>query len=281
MAVVPADSIFGKELVGWPGSASGLPIHRPDIKQNNPLGIFFFVPRFSTKIMQFSPPFETVTLRRRYKRFLADVERRDGTALTVHCPNTGTMLSCSAPGSPAAISVAANPDRKYPHTLEMVMANDIWIGVNTSRTNSLVAEAILGGQIDGFTKSAIVTREVKVADNCRLDLRISDLAGDTWMEIKNCSLAEDRCALFPDAVSLRGQKHLRELTHLAKDGQQAAIFFLVQRTDVDVFRPADRIDPVYGQLLRQAAQAGVTVLAYTAAVSPAGIAVTNRLPCQF
>ena len=230
--------------------------------------------------MQFSPPLETVTLLRRYKRFLADVERSDQTVITVHCPNTGTMLSCSTAGSKAAISLATNPGRKYPHTLEMVKANDIWVGVNTSRTNSLVAEAIHEGQIAGFAKAATVTREVTIAAHCRLDLHISQPSGETWMEIKNCSLAEEGCALFPDAVSLRGQKHLRELTLLARAGKQAAIFFLVQRADTDHFRPADRIDPVYGQLLREAEIAGVTILAYQAEVSPTGIAVTNRLPCQ-
>ena len=231
--------------------------------------------------MLFSPELISGTLIKRYKRFLADILMPDGTTLTVHCPNTGTMRTCSTPESPVMLSISDNPKRKYPHTLEMIYENKTWIGVNTIRTNSLVAEALAEGKIAEFNAIEKIRREVTVSKGSRLDLLIDHEQTRTYMEIKNCSMAVDRCAMFPDAVTVRGTKHLNELIKLKQQGENAAIFFLIQRGDTDQFRPAEHIDPTYAMQLRAAKDAGVLVLAYQAEVTPEGISVNHALPISF
>lgn len=215
---------------------------------------------------------------KRYKRFLADIELDSGETITVHCPNTGTMLSCSTPGSPVALSTSDNPKRKYPHTLEMVYENSTWIGVNTARTNALVAEAISNGSIHEFENVSKIKREVKTSDHTRLDLHLISESSEIYIEVKNCSLAEDRCAMFPDAVTTRGTKHLNELIRLSREGHRSCIFFLVQRMDVDSFSPASHIDKIYAKTLKEASEQGVLLLAYQAEVSLKSIDVVGKLP---
>ncbi|SHO51983.1 DNA/RNA nuclease SfsA [Desulfopila aestuarii] len=230
--------------------------------------------------MFFNPPLATATLVQRYKRFLVDVKLSDGQILTIHCPNTGSMRSCSTPGSLVAFSHSDNPGRKYPHTLEMVQDRDTWVGVNTSRTNSLVAEAVEMGRIPEFQYVDHIKREVTVAKGSRLDLAISRGEETTYVEVKNCSLVEKGIAMFPDAVTSRGTKHLHELMTLANNGHGACIFFLVQRLDAKSFAPAKHIDLLYSETLKEAAAKGVSVLAYQAEVSLTGIEVVKRLPCN-
>ena len=228
--------------------------------------------------MKFESPLITGRLIKRYKRFLADIELDSGEVLTVHCPNTGTMLSCSTPGSPVALSVSDNPKRKYPHTLEMVYENSTWIGVNTARTNALVAEAISNGSIHEFPSVNKIKREVKTSDHTRLDLHLISEGTEVYIEVKNCSLAQDGCAMFPDAVTTRGTKHLNELIRLSEEGHRSCIFFLVQRMDADNFSPASHIDKVYAETLRTASEQGVLILAYQAEVSPESINIFRKLP---
>lgn len=227
--------------------------------------------------MQFPSTLTPGRLIKRYKRFLADIDTDSG-IITAHCPNTGTMRSCSTPGSRVYLSLSSNPKRKYPHTLEMVEDNRTWVGVNTSRTNSLVAEAITSGKIKEFLSVDKLQREVKTSAHSRLDLAVS--AGDslTYIEVKNCSLAEDGLAMFPDAVTSRGAKHLQELCDLHRRGHGACIFFLVQRMDADRFTPASHIDPGYGAALKNAVESGVTMLVYQACVTPEAIEVVRSLP---
>lgn len=155
------------------------------------------------------------------------------------------------------------------------------MGVNTARTNGLVAAAILNGQIAEFKNADGVAAEIKTSVHTRLDLLIKEGTASTYMEVKTCSLAIDGCAMFPDAVTVRGTKHLHELTRLAQEGSGAAIFFLVQRMDADHFAPAMHIDPTYGQALQQAKTAGVLILAYQARVTPKGIEIVGSLPSVF
>ncbi|BCL62281.1 sugar fermentation stimulation protein [Desulfomarina profundi] len=228
--------------------------------------------------MQFDAPLLPATLIRRYKRFLADVRLENGETLTVHCPNTGTMLSCSTPGSPVRLSISDNPKRKYPHTLEMVRDNGTWVGVNTSRTNKLVIEAIQRGLVPELSPFDAIRAEVKTSAGSRLDLMVSRGEKRTYVEIKNCSLAENGCAMFPDAKTVRGTKHLNELIRLKNEGHQTCIFFLVQRMDADRFSPASHIDPVYGETLMKANREGVQILVYQAEVTPEEITVVRNLP---
>jgi len=215
---------------------------------------------------------------RRYKRFLADILLADGQSLTVHCPNSGSMHGCSTPGSPVVISHADNPHRKYPWTLEMVQDHGVWIGVHTGRTNHLVREALENGVIDDFGLLYAIRPEVSVAAGSRLDFRLETASGPIYLEVKNCSLAENSVALFPDAVTARGAKHLHELVRLAAAGYGAAVIFCVQRSDADCCAPAAAIDPVYAETVAWAASQGVRFLAYRAEVGPQAITVREKIP---
>ena len=228
--------------------------------------------------MQFTPPLSTGYLLRRYKRFLVEIAMPDGTKRTIHCPNTGSMLGCSEPGSRVAFSSSASTTRKYPETLEMVFQDSVWIGVNTSRTNALVAEALSENAITGLEGCEKIIKEVKTSDHCRLDLMVQHQGENTYIEVKNCSLVVNDTAYFPDAVTERGAKHLYELIRLKNCGYRAVIFYLVQRADASAFAPADHIDPHYGRLLREAASHGVEIMAYRAEVSPLVIRVAEQLP---
>ncbi len=228
--------------------------------------------------MRFAQKLQAGILVRRYKRFLADVRLASGETITIHCPNSGSMLGCSDPGSPVCFSESSNPKRKYAHTLEMVQVAGSWVGVNTARTNALVREAIEAGRVREFAGVGRIDAEVRTSENSRLDFLLHRGGEKIYLEVKNCSLAEGGVALFPDAVTARGTKHLEELLRLRRQGHGAAVFFCVQRGDAESFRPASQIDPLYGRTLAEAAAGGVQVLAYRAEVSPAGIEVAVPLP---
>ncbi|PIE58098.1 MAG: DNA/RNA nuclease SfsA [Desulfobulbus propionicus] len=217
---------------------------------------------------------------KRYKRFLADVQLDDGRILTVHCPNSGSMLGCSDPGLPVLISRSTNPQRKYPWTLELVRVGPSWIGINTARTNKLVHEALTNGRINHFDPIKTIVPEVKISEKSRLDFMLEHEPGGrtTYLEVKNCSLAQDKCALFPDAVTARGTRHLEELISLAHQGHGASLLFCIQREDTDAFQPAAHIDPNYAETLAKAIKAGVLVLAFKARVSPQEIYIRKEVP---
>ncbi len=228
--------------------------------------------------MQFSSPLVKGILIKRYKRFLADIQLDSGALVTAHCPNTGKMLTCSTPGSAVCLSQSDKAQRKYAYTLEMIRVGDTWVGVNTARANKLVAEAILLGRIDELRSIERIAAEVKTSSHTRLDLHLTEGTRNIYMEVKTCSLVINGCAMFPDAITTRGTKHLQELIRLVKEGSEACIFFLVQRMDADRFAPAVHIDAEYGKNLHDAIVAGVKVLIYQAHVSPQGIDVVRPIP---
>lgn len=230
--------------------------------------------------MHFSRPLKQGALIKRYKRFLADIKLPDSSRITVHCPNSGSMLACSEPGSPVCYSRSDNPKRKYQHTLEMVHNGKTWIGVNTSRTNRIVAEAIENKQIKELNHFESIRREVKTSAESRLDLLLEGGEKQTYIEVKNCSLAENGWALFPDAVTARGTKHLRELARLVNLGHRGVIFFLVQRLDCNGFSPAAAIDSVYADTLVEVQLKGVEILAYQAEVTTVSIEIVRSLPVR-
>ena len=221
----------------------------------------------------------TGTLIRRYQRFLADVELESGETITVHCPNSGSMTGCAVPGSRVVLSRSDRPGRKYPCTWELVQVGGCWIGINTGITPALVREGIACGVVTELQGYGTIRPEVRRGDS-RLDLLLTGERGTCWVEVKNVTLAENGLALFPDAVTERGQKHLAELMGVVRSGERGVIFFVVQRGDCRAMAPADRIDPRYGALLREAVAAGVEALAYRAEVSPEGVALAARLPVE-
>jgi sugar fermentation stimulation protein A len=217
-------------------------------------------------------------LLRRYKRFLADIELADGTLVTAHCPNSGSMKGCAAVGSPVMLSVSNKPSRKLLYTWELVQADGVWVGINTSLTNRIAREGIENGTVSELSGYERVQGEVPYGAHSRLDFMLSGRRGDCFVEVKNVTLVDGRLALFPDAVTTRGQKHLRDLMAIVAGGRRGVIFFVVQRGDAESVSPADTIDPEYGRLLRSAVDRGVEAIAYRAMVSPAEIRVSQRLP---
>lgn len=229
--------------------------------------------------MQFKTPLQTATLIKRYKRFLADVTTDEGKEITVYCPNTGSMRGCSTPGSRVLLSTSPNLKRKYPQTLEMVRGETTWIGVNTGLTNTLVAEAIMEGRIQELQNIDSLTREVTTSKSSRLDLLLERGNSKIYVEIKNCSLVEDGWAMFPDAVTARGTKHLKELARLVEQGHRGYIFFCIQRMDSQHFRPAAHIDPLYADTLAEVIEKGVEMISYQAEIGPEAIIVNKSIPC--
>jgi sugar fermentation stimulation protein A len=219
---------------------------------------------------------------RRYKRFLADVELPDGSIVTAHTPNTGSMKGLCDPGLRVWLRDTGNGNRKYPLSWELVEAGtEVLVGINTIMANSLVCEAIEGGLIGELQGYTSIRKEVRYGkEQSRIDLLLEGSSGGCYVEVKNVTLAEDGVALFPDAVTARGVKHLRELAHVAAEGHRAVIFFCVQRGDVQRVHPADGIDPLYGETLRQVVRQGVEALAYAARVTLDGIELVDRLPVQ-
>jgi sugar fermentation stimulation protein A len=231
--------------------------------------------------MKFESPLIEGTLIQRYKRFLADVELADGSTLTAHTPNTGSMLGCCEPGSRVWLSDSGNPKRKYRHGWELVEAEpEVLVGINTGLANRLVNEAIDGGVIGELQGYASLRREVRYGDeNSRIDMLLeSGPAPDCYVEVKNVTLASGGVARFPDAVSQRGSRHLRELERVVRQGGRGVIVFCIQRGDAETFRPADDIDAEYGRTLRQVLDAGVEALAYRARVTPEAVELDTALP---
>jgi sugar fermentation stimulation protein A len=213
----------------------------------------------------------------RYKRFLADVQLADGTIVTAHCTNTGSMMGCNAPGSPVYISRSANLNRKLPYTWELIRVKKTWVGINTLHPNRLVAHAIETGIIQELRGFDTIRREVLTRPGTRLDLCLEGKNGSCFVEVKNVTLVIDGAAAFPDAVSERGTKHLKELIRLKRKGHRTAVVFVIQRGDCGSFRPADEIDADYGRWLRRAWRAGVEVLHYRARVTWKEIILTEKL----
>lgn len=198
----------------------------------------------------------------RYKRFLADVELEDGSLVTAHTTNTGSMKTCWEPGDRVLLEPAANPERKLKFTWLAVERPGGWVGVETGMPNRIVAEAARRDALPGLPGLHAVRTEVKYgSERSRIDvLALDGEARQVFIEVKNTTLKEGPWALFPDAVTERGTKHLRELQAMVREGHRAAIALFVHRTDVDRFDAAREIDPTYAAELDRAAKTGVLVL---------------------
>ncbi|MFY9996477.1 MAG: DNA/RNA nuclease SfsA [Leclercia sp.] len=231
--------------------------------------------------MQFLPPLQPATLIQRYKRFLADVVTPDGVTLTLHCPNTGAMTGCATPGDTVWYSTSLNNKRKYPHTWEITQTvGGEYICVNTLRANQLVKEAISLDLIPELRGYNTLKSEVKYgAEGSRIDFMLqAEERPECYIEVKSVTLADRDNGYFPDAVTLRGQKHLRELIGVAATGKRAVLLFAVLHTAIGRFSPARHIDPKYAQLLHEAQKQGVEVLVYKAELSADNMTLKVALP---
>jgi len=201
-------------------------------------------------------------IQKRYKRFLADVEREDGSLVVAHCTNTGAMSTCWTPGDLVLLDRATNPDRKLPFTWIACRHEGTWIGVETGIPNKVVAEAARRDALPGLPGLRNVRTEVKYgAEGSRIDVLAEDADGrQVFIEVKNTTLKIGDLACFPDAVTQRGLKHLRELQGMVQAGHRAVIAFFVHREDVSAFDAAREIDPGYAQELDSAVHNGVELL---------------------
>ena len=227
--------------------------------------------------MKFEKKLVHGTLIKRYKRFLADIRLDDGSVVLAHCTNSGSMKSCLVNGAEVYLTPVDDPKRKTKFTWELIKINGTWVGINTGNPNRLAFEAIRDGLIPELSGYTNVMKEVKFGDS-RFDVFAENDSEKCFVEVKNVTYKEGNYALFPDAVTTRGQKHLKTLIEVKKQGIRAVMLYIVQRTDVEVFAAAKNIDPEYAQALKHAVAAGVEVIPMQARPSPEGIDLVKRLP---
>ena len=228
--------------------------------------------------MRFPAPLIPGTLLKRYKRFLADVRLDDGTRVTAHCTNTGSMLGCNEPGSRVYLSDQSGKGRKLPFTWELIRVGRTLVGINTLAANRLAREGIETGVVRELQGYDHLRAEVPTRPGARLDFLLESPGKRCYVEVKNVTLVVDRVAAFPDAVSERGTKHLKELVRLRRRGHRAVLLFVIQRRPCPSFRPADEIDPEYGRWLRRAVRAGVEVYPYGARVTTRTLSLKDAVP---
>ncbi|MCB1306805.1 MAG: DNA/RNA nuclease SfsA [Leptospiraceae bacterium] len=216
---------------------------------------------------------------RRYKRFLVDVEMEEGERITAHCPNPGSMRTSLRSGWRVALSERRTPGRRLPWTLELSHNHRCWIGLNTTRANAIVREALELNRIPELTGYQSIQPEVPY-NRSRLDFLLSkhNRRRDCFLEIKSVTHKIGRSYAFPDARTERGRRHLSELGQIRREKQRAVLLFLVQRSDGDDFRAAEEVDPEYARALRQAHRAGVEMLVYGTRTGLRGIELTAPIP---
>jgi len=231
--------------------------------------------------MEFTPPLESAVLIKRYKRFLADVTTAQGEVITLHCPNTGAMTGCATPGDTVWYSTSDNLKRKYPHSWELTETQSgEMICVNTLRANQLVKERLLTDAPPSLAGYSECRSEVKYGtEGSRIDFMLSaEGRANCFIEVKSVTLSEQGQGFFPDAVSLRGQKHLRELINVVQQGERAVLLFAVLHSAITRVSPARHIDAKYAQLLTEAQLCGVEIIALKAELSATHMTLTTPLP---
>lgn len=221
------------------------------------------------------PPLIPGRLIKRYKRFLADIELDTGEIITAHCPNTGPMTGVCLPDSMVQVSKSDNPKRKLAYTWEMIQLGTTWVGTNTAIPNRVIKLALQQKLLPELAaRYSMVKSEVPYGKDkkSRIDFLLTgdETQPEIYVEVKSVTLANANIALFPDTVTTRGQKHLRELTELVPEIKAVMLYF-INRSDCDVFAPSDSCDPKYGELLREAVTQGVEVLPYRFEITPQGI----------
>ena len=235
--------------------------------------------------MEFANKLLKGTLLKRYKRFLADVQLENGQVVIAHCPNTGAMTGCAEPGYEVWLSKSDNPKRKLGYTWELAV-NQLghWMGINTNNANKLVAEALAENRLPELSGYSQISSEVKYGqESSRIDFLLhgsidEEQRPDCYVEVKSVTLLQNNMGFFPDSKTLRGQKHLRELANVAKQGKRAVLLYCVQHTGIKSVRVAGHIDPQYALELEQAIGNGLQVLCYSVKISKEKTYINQRIP---
>ncbi|MFC2152392.1 DNA/RNA nuclease SfsA [Bacteroidota bacterium] len=216
---------------------------------------------------------------KRYKRFLADIKLDSGEIIIAHCTNSGSMKSCLEDDAEVYLSPVNDPKRKTKFTWEMIKINNDWVGINTGNPNKLAYEAVLDNKIEKLVGYTEVKREVKFKDS-RFDIMAKNENETCFIEVKNVTLKEGNYALFPDAVTSRGKKHLETLIKVKEEGMRAVMLYIIQRTDANIFAPAKDIDPEYTKTLKKAYSCGVEIIPMQVKVTPEKIVLLKELPFE-
>ena len=214
---------------------------------------------------------------KRYKRFFVDV-KINSKIITAHCPNTGSMYGLLKKNNKVWLTESNNPNRKLKYTLQIIKEKNSKVGVNTHLTNKIVYHALENNLIDEFNKKIKIKPESKFGTNTRFDFLITKNNTKTFIEVKNVTLSRTKgVAEFPDAVTARGLKHIKELIKAAKKGYKIYILYLIQRDDCKFFKIAEDIDPEYSKLLSKAVKKKLNVLCYDCKFSPKGIRLNKKI----
>lgn len=216
---------------------------------------------------------------KRYRRFLVDVQLDDGSTVTAHCPNSGTMVGCCEPGRPVLLSQSKDPHRRNAYTWEMINMYGTWVGVNVSVPRKVVAESLRSNLVPPFTSFSDLALDAEYGRGKTIDILMQGQEHNLFMNVYHVAWAENRVAKFPETPNARARKGLTDLTEVAEQGHRAVAFFFVQRGDCDVFAPAVDVDPEFAKIMRKAQHQGVELMAYRADVSPEGISLGVPIPC--
>ncbi len=226
----------------------------------------------------FPQPIVQAKLLRRYKRFLADMRFPDGDTVTAHCPNTGSMKASLETNAPCLLFKSDSKTRKYPYGWLAIRIRHTWVGIDTQLPNRLVKRMVQEEAFPGLEGSWSIQREPRLSSKSRADLKLSRENQTVYIEVKNVTLVEEQHARFPDAVSERAKKHIRELLDMLKQGHRAMLVFIIQRDDARSFSAAWDIDPDYGETLRNAASQGLEILAIRCRVDETGVETQDTVP---
>ncbi len=213
----------------------------------------------------------------RDNRFRVTVDTHEG-PVWAHLPNSGRLGELLVQGHDVLLVRRPAPNRKTPYDLALVRFTGQWVSVDARLPNYLMEEALLAGRLAPFVGYPGVSREV-VFGRSRLDLLLEAPGRPPCViEVKSVTLVVDGLACFPDAVTHRGRRHLRELAAALERGYRAAVVFVVQRGDAVGLRPHDESDPDFGRVLRDVAARGVEVYAFACCVEPGRVEITHSLP---
>ena len=227
--------------------------------------------------MNFKEPLISGEFIKRYKRFFVDIKIGNKTVVA-HCPNTGSMMGLLKEGNQVWLSKSDNPMRKLKYTLQIIEDENSKIGVNTHLTNKIVLYALNNKKIERFKNIKYIKQEVNFGKNTRFDFMVSDEKKKSFIEVKNVTLSRKKSvAEFPDAVTSRGLKHIKELKKAKKKGFDIYLFFLIQRDDCNNFNLAKDIDPDYCELLIKAVKKNLNVLCYDCKFSSKGIKLNRKI----
>jgi sugar fermentation stimulation protein A len=229
--------------------------------------------------MKFSNKLIKAKFIKRYKRFFSDHILEDGKLVTAHCPNTGAMTGVAKEGITSWLSPSNNPKRKLKWTWELTQENNTIVGVNTHSPNKIIQEAINNNEIMELLNYKTLKREVKYGTNSRIDIFLQDEKKiDCYVEIKNVHLSREKgIAEFPDGITSRGTKHLKELAHVAQSGCRAVMLYLIQRNDCNFFKIAVDIDEVYAKEFINALNVGVEVICIDTILNTNGISIGKNI----